>query len=295
MVHVDFIYCCIVVTFQAVEFLTVKHWDRTVTKTVPVSLGSLNVWKKFLHNIRLNFDEEIGTGDFRLYSMPIQVINLDERVRIDSGDKLIDFLECCNRKLYVFNCKYENSESPTKLPAEVDKKEAACSQSQSSTGRNSNNAKLSKNRDKYTCLLCGYLSSNETSVEACHIFELRHYKTLSVEEKALKLASFHLDSIESPSNLITLCLKCHKKFDSYDFVFHPVDNRIEMTDKLLKLPQKKQNLTGAGTSFKSLNGKVIAFNGDPNFYPPTELKQYRYEFLGRVEAPKQSKKRKNAG
>jgi 5-methylcytosine-specific restriction endonuclease McrA len=222
--------------------------------------------------------------------MPMLVLDVEDRVRIDSGDALLQFLDDCitsNRKLYVWNCK--DNQSPTKIP-EVTTMETM--ESKSSTSRNSAVSTKAKTRDKYTCLLCGYkkINNNDKEVQACHILEKKHFDPLSDEEKEQLLTRLRLSDIESKPNLITFCTACHNKFDSYDFVFHPVHHGIEMTGKLLELPEVPEYLTGAGTSFKSLNGKVIVFNGGTNVSPPFELKQYRYEFLGRVESRKKSQK-----
>ena len=76
--------------------------------------------------------------------------------------------------------------------------------------------------------------------------------------------------------MITLCVPCHKKFDSYDLGLEPNDNKIMVTDRLRNSKAKN----GVGMLFKSLENKVITFNGDPHFAPSFELKKYRFDFFG---------------
>jgi len=242
------------------------------------------------------FEEELDSKSkaFKMYRMPFNFNDIIQRDRIDNNAQFLEFVKSYIENfanppsLYIFNTIDDSS--PTKLPEiteakavpEDSKYQSSISSYQST---NSTKAKEVRERDDNTCLACGYKADSQP---ACHFLERKHFQILSKVKRREILQRLKLDSVNSITNMITLCVPCHKQFDSYNLGIEPNDNKIMITDSL----RDSKSKNGAGELFKSLERKVITFNGDPRFTPSLELKKYRFNYFKGSKVVKVKRKRK---
>ena len=132
------------------------------------------------------FSDEIGSNDFRLYTLPSESDELDEKLRLtaENFSQFVDHKfasEKPRRNLYVSNTGL----TPTKLLGlTIDnlselsgtKRKSSSADSKSTTtsnvSRSSKYARLCKERDHFTCRVCQYYTDNEYAqpkqLEAAH-------------------------------------------------------------------------------------------------------------------------------
>ena len=111
---------------------------------------------------------------------------------------------------------------------------------------------------------------------ACHIYEIRAHQRIKKEkERVEKLERLRLVSIHDPRNLITLCGKCHSKFDSHKLGIHPTDHTWIVTNSLREDGATAQSKK----TFVDIHATKVPFA--PRFIPPTEVLDERMSnFLG---------------
>ena len=233
------------------EFLDVPitHWQHLVAKKIPISASS--TFLDFRRRIRTSFSEEITTKIFRVYKLPHKFTSIEEKVLVDSEE---DFLSCIELfkdpddfppELYIWN--YED-ESPKKLPSA--NKDGDCS---SVVTMDSNQSRICKEKDGYTCLCCGFVGPEGLAMKCCHLYEIKAHQALTTERKA-KLTSLKLVDINELRNLVTMCEKCHTRFDNHHIGIHPVDRRWIITDKLRELNAPSL------IPYRDIHGQAVVFS-----------------------------------
>lgn len=76
-----------IVSFELLEEIGVKHWDKGEIKKVRIPpVASKDLWLAFNLNIKASFYEEIGCSPFQLYAMPYNFTSIDERIAIKTVD-----------------------------------------------------------------------------------------------------------------------------------------------------------------------------------------------------------------
>jgi hypothetical protein len=220
-----------------------------VAKKIPISESS--------------FSEEITTKIFRVYKLPHKLSSIEEKVLIDSE---ADFQACVELfknpdefppELYIWN--YED-ESPNKLPNA--KKDRHCA---SVVSIDSNQSKICKEKDGYICLCCGFFGPEGLTMKCCHLYEIKAHEALR------KLKSLKLVDINELRNLVTMCEKCHTRFDSHQIAIgiHPVDRRWIITDTLRGIDAPSI------TPYKDIHGRAVVFTID-TYEPPLEVLEDRF-------------------
>jgi hypothetical protein len=162
-------------------------------------------------------------------------------------------------ELYIWN--YED-ESPKKLPNA--KKDRDCD---SVVSRYSNQSKICKEKDGYICLCCGFFGPEGLAMKCCHLYEIKAHEALTtVAERKDKLKSLKLVDINELRNLVTMCEKCHTRFDSHQIGIHPVDRRWIITDTHGRSP-----LTLTSHHLKFWRTGLCPFWRRTNTRPPRKL------------------------
>lgn len=109
---------------QKLHSIPVQHWDRCVQKSISLPDES-DAYLQLRCNILFAFQEEINYVLFKLYYLPYDFKDVEERVRISSSRDWDDFAALYLNTLktdqgppllFVFNTSAESS-SPAKLPA----------------------------------------------------------------------------------------------------------------------------------------------------------------------------------
>ncbi len=202
--------------------ITIRHWESLSVHSLTLSKSlSYHIFQAQVGEL---FSDEIGSNDFRLYTLPFGSEELDEKLRL-TAENFSQFVhhkfECekPRRNLYVSNTGL----TPTKLPgltadnlSELSgtKRKSSSADSKSTTTsnvpRNSKNALFCKKRDKFTCRMCQYYTGNECAqtkqLEAAHIYEIEEQKAIPDEQTRLSiLEEMKLFDINHSMNLITLC------------------------------------------------------------------------------------------
>jgi hypothetical protein len=260
----------------------VAYWDGGVEKYVPVDFTVDDIFGSFVASCRSVFGDELDGSIFRIYAFPHGFDDINQRERIQDGNQLLDvFHDHTNpnlapRVLYIFK---ENI-SPEKLPKEsnnVYKMETL-----SIVSRDTDASLSCRTLSNFTCVFCGYRNDNiKGAVVAAHIFEVKHFNKIKGKDisdtwgkrnKALQEKG--LSTIHDSRNLICLCNACHPNFDTpYELSITP-DTRQLLVGKNIR-----KQFAGSGVYFESLHGKVIAFAGPPDWQPPIQLLQYRFDFF----------------
>lgn len=201
------------------EYLPIKvtHWKSLVSHYIQVPRSACSFdFDEFKVLVRLIFNDDITTDEFRLYVLPVDC-EIDQRILVD--EKCFrEFVESItssskNRLPSMFVWNYENS-SPAKLPgaheAEVTGSQASRSSAQSTACRDAYDSK---------CLCCG--STGEITNHAAHIVDYGHYKKKGNGRPFLKQTG--LVYINELANLICLCPSCHIKFDNFRLGIDPTE------------------------------------------------------------------------
>jgi len=244
----------------------VTHWQHLVAKKIPISEST--TFLDFRRRVRTSFSEEITTKIFRVYKLPHKFTSIEEKVLVDSE---ADFQACVELfknpdefppELYIWN--YED-ESPKKLPNA--KKDRDCS---SVVSRDSNQSKICKEKDGYICLCCGHFGPEGLAMKCCHLYEIKAHEALTtLAERKDKLKLLKLVDINELRNLVTMCEKCHTRFDNHQIGIHPVDRRWIITDSL------RAKDAPSITPYRDIHGRAVVFTSD-TYEPPLEVLEDRF-------------------
>ena len=224
----------------------VTHWQTLQSKNIVMTSSLTN----FLVSVRTSFSEDI-TLNFRLYQLPHNFTSIQQRVLIKSEQSyhtcLSLFQDLSNDPplLYVWN----EDASPEKLP-EL-KEELDRSDTRSNVSRDSTNPRRAKKRDNEKCLVCSM--EGVSNLDACHIFERKHYMQLTEQLRELMLNNLALNSIDEIQNLITMCKQCHGKFDSHSLGIDPEKMSLIVTN----LVRDKISNPYTKVPYQNLHGNVI--------------------------------------
>ena len=271
---------------SAHETLTIPvcHWEHLSRSSIVLS--KLSSYPLFEAQVGELFSDEIGSKDFRLYNLPFESDELDEKLRL-SSENFTQFIEDKfsgkrpRRMLYVSN----TGSTPTKLPmllratsklsgnkresiagdnsstvshnSSGNKRESSAGDSKSNSSTDSNKALCCKRRDKFTCRLCDYYTNCEEAqtkqLEAAHIYELEELAAIPEEERQQILEAMEIYDINNPLNLITLCQVCHKFFDEQRIGINTESNNWIITSFIEnKIGQTKR-------PYKDFHGKTAGF------------------------------------
>ena len=153
---------------------------------------------------------------------------------------------------------------------------SAKSDTASAISRDSTASKFCKTRDGNTCLCCRYVGSDGFGLKACHIYEIgAHYRVGEEKERLKNLKRLRLVTINDHCNYITLCEKCHPKFDSHKLEIHPTVHTWIVTNSLREDGATAQSKK----TFVDIHATKVPFA--PRFIPPTEVLDERMSnFLG---------------
>jgi hypothetical protein len=263
------------VTFDVLEEIVVKHWQRAEMKKVHIPHFTSDLWVAFQLNIVSTFADEIDNKPFRIYALPQHFENINQRRLLNSVDDLKLFLEeytthfmVGRPQLYVWNEESGTPDKPPRQTTEVDKL--------SSVTKNSTESLRCKERDKNACVFCGYTDGAKR--QASHILELRYFKEIPTEvERDNLLESLGLESINSLANLISLCEKCHRQFDKNKIGIEPDSKTLVVADEIL------DDVTQGYIPFSQLQGKSIIFNGIRTRQPSAALLKHRFDIFAKSE------------
>ena len=276
------------------------HWDSCQRKNVAidfdVSASSSTAMSDFRYRILVKFYDEGLRENFRLYTLPRDFTDVNQRSRIESWTEMLQYLTNIRQSitgsplLYVFY-NYDDL-SPTKLPVPIEvQQHAANSESNSQSSKSSRDKRAAdsvRERDGNSCVFCGY--NYAASREAAHLFELKNCQgTIAVKEKQLN--SLGLENINSISNMVSLCSNCHTKFDSYAIGIDPDQMAgcffLKVSESIF------DGVTQGGESFRKLHNKKFAFNGDDSFHPKLKLLVYRFKLFTDQEEKRKKLSEKN--
>jgi 5-methylcytosine-specific restriction endonuclease McrA len=204
--------------------IKVMHWQRLVSHYVEVPKKHYSL-AAFRYHVRLAFNDEINTDEFRLYLLPCDYNDVNQRILVDAAryeEFMASIRSSSSRQpsLYVWN--YDEA-SPAKLPGTLAK-----IGSTSDVSRSSGQSDLC--RATYpNCLCCGY--SGDITIEAAHIFDIGIYNRLKKDERVDTLNALGLAGINQLANLIGLCKSCHNKFDHFHLGIDPTEKRWIVSQK----------------------------------------------------------------
>lgn len=251
------------------EFLDVPvtHWQRLEKKKIPISEST--TFPEFRWRIRTSFSEEITAKIFRVYKLPHKFTSIDERVLIDDEAKFQECVELFKNpddfppELYIWN--YEDESVNIGYPI-VPKKDRDCS---SVVSRDSNQSEICKEKDGYICLCCGYFGAEGMSMKCCHLYEIKAHEALTTfAERKEKLRSLKLVDINELRNLVTMCEKCHTRFDNHQIGIHPTDLRWIITDAL------RDKSAPSSKPYRDIHSRRVVFTIE-TYAPPLEVLEDR--------------------
>ena len=230
----------------------------------------------FCIRIKLKFTHEIDSGrdipTFRVYILPERLDDIENNWRLVDDDVSFRQLRetlldpsASHPLIYVWN--YDNV-SLAKLPPVAQQEEIDTkSETGSELTRSTHESSGCKFKDGNTCLCCGYVGRDGFGLHACHIYELREHKMVKDEERDAKLVALNLMSVHDQGNLITLCEKCHRLFDSNKLGIHPTEHTWIVTTEL------RDRKANSGKPFIDIHAKKVPFAR--RFVPPTEVLEGR--------------------
>ena len=167
------------------------HWDSCQRKNVAidfdVSASSSTAMSDFRYRILLEFYDEGLRENFRLYTLPRDFTDVNQRSRIESWGEILQYLTNLSQSitrsplLYVFNSN--DDLTPTKLPVPiVVQQRAATSESNSQSSKSSRDKRAAdsvRERDGNSCVLCGFCSNINIFISdhifASSIISIDHY------------------------------------------------------------------------------------------------------------------------
>ena len=195
--------------------IKVTHWNSLESHYIQVPKKSPS-FLEFQNMVKLLFNDDITTDDFRLYLLPVDG-EIDKRILVDEarfGEFLGSILECSKRRLpSMFVWNYESS-SPTKLPGTLDAEETG-----SLTSRSTAQSMACRDAYKSKCLCCG---DSDAPKHAAHVFDFGVYRKMG-KGRVEFLRGLDLIYINELANLICLCTTCHTKFDNFRLGIDPTE------------------------------------------------------------------------
>ena len=199
------------------EILPIKvtHWTSLDSHYIQVPKNSPS-FLEFQKMVRLVFNDDITTDDFRLYLLPVDG-EIDERILVDEArfgeflGRILEFSKSRLPSMFVWN--YESS-SPTKLPGPLEAEETG-----SLTSRSTGQSTACRDAYESKCLCCG---DSEAAKHAAHVFDIGVYNKLG-KDRVRFLRGLDLVSINELANLICLCTNCHTKFDNFRLGIDPTE------------------------------------------------------------------------
>eukprot|EP01036_Dinobryon_divergens_P026734 gene26734-35414_t len=264
--------------------ILIRHWENLNSHSIVLSkLTSYHIFEAQVGEL---FSDEIGSSDFRLYTLPVDSEDLDEKLRL-TAENFPDFVEqkfsfSSSRKprrtLYVSS----TDSTPKKPPMSRlttsnlstlsgDSQKSSLGDSNSKVSRNSRNAIRCKNRDKFTCRIC-QLNTNDSiaktsELHAAYIYEIEELQSMPKETRISLLEEMQLYDINHPINLITLCTVCHRYFDKQQIGIDPESKSWIITASIANNPSQ------TGFKYEAFHGKTAGFDAIPSF----ALLAHRYE------------------
>ena len=275
--------------------ITIRHWETLSVHSVTLSKSlSYHIFEAQVGEL---LSDEIGSNDFRLYTLPFESDELDEKLRLtaENFSQFVDHKFACEkprRNLYVSNTGL----TPTKLPGlTIDnlselsgtKRKSSLAGSKSTTtsnvSRSSKYARLCIGRDHFTCRVCQYYTDNEYAqpkqLEAAHIYEIEEQRAIPDEQTRMRtLVEMELYDINHPMNLITLFQVCHAFFDRQQIGIDPESKSWIITTSIANIS------TQSGRSYKAVHGSTAGFGALSNL----ALLVHRYERFTAKECSKNS-------
>ena len=285
------------------RLVRVTHWQRLVTKNV--TFNERTSYNEFCIRTKLKFPEEIDDTRkppaFRIYTLPAGSDDVEHRQLVDDDTKFVKLRDilmdasASHPVIYVWN--YDGA-SPSKMPDVAQAKSdtgsamsdtasaksdtgsaksdtgsaksdtgSAKSDTASAVSRDSTASKYCKTRDAYTCLCCRYVGNAGFGLKACHLYEIGAHSRIRDEEQRLRiLKRLRLVTINDHCNFITLCEKCHPKFDSHRLGIHPTDHTWIVTSEI----REDGTTAPSGARFVDIHATKITFAAT-RFIPPTAV------------------------
>ena len=255
--------------------ITIRHWETLSVHTVTLSKSlSYHIFEAQVGEL---FSDEIGSNDFRLYTLPFESDELDEKLRLtaENFSQFVHHKFACEkprRNLYVSSTGL----TPTKLPGlTVDnlselsgtkRKSSSAGSKSTTTSKVSHNSKFAlfcKERDLFKCRVCQYSTDNKYAqtkqLQAAHIYEIEEQKAIPDEQTRMRtLVELDLYDINHPMNLITLCQVCHAFFDKQQIGIDPESKRWIITTSIA------DKSTQSGRSYKAVHGSTAGFGALSN-------------------------------
>ena len=106
-------------------------------------------------------------------------------------------------------------------------------------------------------------------MKCCHLYEIKAHEALTSEaERKEKLKSLKLVDINELRNLVTMCEKCHTRFDNHQIGIHPADRRWIITDIL------REKDAPSLAPYRDLHGRAVVFTS-VTYAPPREVLEDR--------------------
>eukprot|EP01035_Chromulina_nebulosa_P021793 gene21793-28203_t len=252
------------VTFDkmaSINNLPVYHWNKCVKKLVNLPQLDASRFILFKASLRIAFDNEIGGATFRVYTLPHDFNDLEQRKEILSDEDfravLDSFLDLENipPMVLVWN-NQTDSTSPEALPAFTKN-----SENDTVGTRDTQTAEACKYRDNNSCLFCGFKRSGSFALESCHLFEYHTWRNIKKPDRQTELQKVGLVYIHEIPNLITLCLRCHNYFDKphYMLGIHPLQYTLVVGKAIRDFEPPNNSLY---PTYSALHGKKIVFNGE---------------------------------
>ena len=223
--------------------IKVTHWNSLVSHYIEVPRKHYSL-DEFRLLVRLAFNDDITTDEFRLYLLPFDC-EIDARILVDTTLRFNEFLDtilAANRRLpSMFVWNYENS-SPAKLPDDHEVEKTG-----SDVSRSSACSLACREAYNSTCLCCGY--NGKDKIHAAHIFDIGVYNQMSKKGRSF-LRQLGLAYINELANLICLCVSCHQKFDNFRLGIDPTEKMW-----IVGVAERKENIEFGNR----VHGKKIHF------------------------------------
>ena len=94
------------------------------------------------------------------------------------------------------------------------------------------------------------------ALDACHIYERKTYARVEVGSRPTTLSTLGLSNLNDLVNLITLCKKCHRKFDAYHTYIHPREHRWVVSGDL------RETISSSGRAFSAIHSTPVKYAED---------------------------------
>jgi hypothetical protein len=257
--------------------LNIRHWEHQSRQSITLSKSA--PYQIFAAQAKELFIDEIGSCDFRMYTLPCTSEISDEKLRL-TEDTFAQFKEDKfsvggpNLVLYVSN----RDSTPTKLPLLVQESLAKLSlemrnmqtasedsktlkSSRSGISRDDNKSLFCKERDDWECKLCECfppVPTRTTSLKGAHLYNIQELTKVANENRRSVLQSLDLDTINNTVNILTLCVCCHSYFDAQRVGIDPTSERWMITTSVAKMKSSTERL------YEEFHNKPVQFQHRPS-------------------------------